>query len=110
MTSGISAAVELCLTAAKGNGGAVGADVVLEPCGAAIAAGDGREIWQRLPNGRIASTEVSKCLSTDGTNVMLSVCGDADVWEAQGNGQLKSGSAKNLCLSQQGPAAGMEDV
>ena len=39
LVSGISGQAEMCLAAARGT-------VALQPCGAAVAAGDGRELWQ----------------------------------------------------------------
>lgn len=100
MVSGISGAAEMCLAAANG--------VALEPCAAAVAAGDGRELWRHLPNGQIASAIGDKCISTAGDAVVLGACDSgASSWEAQGNGQLRSGQN---CLSQDGPGAGAEDA
>jgi len=111
MVSGISSSEEMCLTAANGDGGTDGAGVVLESCAAAIAAGDGRELWQHLPNGEIASTVGKKCVgATDDDAVTLTACDGGAVWEAQGSGQWKLDRAGNYCLSQQGAAAGVEDA
>lgn len=105
LVGGISATEEMCLT----TGGATtnGADVVLEPCASAVAAGDGRELWQRLPNGQLTHATGQACIGVDGAAVVLAACDGAAAWEAQGNGQLRSGAQ---CLSQKGPASGMEDV
>jgi len=108
MVSGISAAEEMCLT--NGGVGMDGADVMLEPCAAAVAAGDGRELWQRLPNGQVAHAMDHKCMSVAGDAVVQSACDGAASWEAQGNGQLKLGQAGDRCLSQKGSTSGMEDV
>lgn len=110
MVSGISSSDELCLTAANGAVGTDGAGVVLEPCAAAVAAGDGRELWQHLPNGEVASAIGKKCVGVDGEVVMLTACDGGAAWEAQGNGQWKLGRAGDYCLSQRGPAAGVEDA
>jgi len=107
VVSGISGATEMCLAAANGNVGTEGAAVALEPCAAAVAAGDGRELWRHLPNGQIASAIGDKCIGTVSDAVVLAACDGASAWEAQGNGQLRSG--KN-CLSQDGAAAGAEDA
>ena len=106
-----------------------GAAVVLEPCAQSIAAGDGRELWQYLPGGQIASVTGKKCIavSTGGT-VILKGCDatGASQWEAQGSGaydcqplaphgvsciyayggQLRLSGAGQKCLSAKGLAAG----
>lgn len=107
MVSGISGAAEMCLAAASGNVGTEGAAVALEPCAAAVAAGDGRELWRHLPNGQIASAIGDKCMGLLGGAVVLAACSGASAWEVQGNGQMRSG---HNCLSQDGPAAGAEDT
>jgi len=110
MVGGISGPAEMCLAAANGNVGTEGAAVALEPCAAAVAAGDGRELWRHLPNGQIVSAVGDKCIGTSGDDVVLAACDGASAWEAQGNGQLKLGGAGQNCLSQEGAAAGVEDV
>jgi len=111
MVSGVSSSEEMCLAAADGSVDTEGADVVLEPCAAAVAAGDGRELWQRLPNGQIANSLGNKCIGApQGDVVVLTACDGGSVWEAQGNGQLKLARAGDYCLSQKGPAAGSEDA
>lgn len=110
MVSGISASEEMCLTAASGGADADATEVLLEACAAALAAGDGRELWRRLPNGQIASAEVAKCLDAEGGAVVLKLCDGGSSWETMGNGQLRISAAGGSCLSQKGPAAGMEDV
>lgn len=108
MVGGISAGEEMCLT----TGGATtnGADVVLEPCAGAVAAGDGRELWQRLPNGQLTHAVGEACIGVEGVAVVLANCDGAAAWEAQGNGQLRLGQSGEQCLSQKGSASGMEDV
>jgi len=111
-------------------------DISLESCSKAIAAGDGRELWQYLPNGQIASVLGKKCMTlSSGDSVSLMNCDEASAdggssWEAQGNGmidlcspaslkvyqcaflkgQLKSGKAGQHCLSQKGATAAATNV
>lgn len=110
MVSGITSESEMCLTVANGNVDIEGVDVVLESCAAAIAAGDGREIWQHTPNGQISNALGGKCIGTDGDSVNLVACDGGSTWEMQGNGQLKLGRSGEYCLSQRGFTAGAEDV
>jgi len=100
----------MCLVVANGNVEVEGIDVVLESCAAAIAAGDGREIWQHLPNGEISNALGGKCIGADGDAVSLMACDGGSTWQMQGNGQLKLGRSGEQCLSQRGSAAGAEDV
>ena len=90
MISGVSSSTEMCLSVENG-------EIGLETCASAIAAGDGRELWQNLPNGQIASVLGKKCMSggESGDGVSLVSCDAAagDVgsqWEAQGNGKIHS--------------------
>jgi len=110
IVGGLSASTEQCLTVANGNVDMDGADVVLEACNSAIAAGDGRELWQHLPNGQISNVVGGKCIGADGNAVVLTSCDGASMWETQSNGQLKLGHEGEQCLSQKGLAAGAEDV
>jgi len=95
----------------------------VEPCATAIAAGDGREVWQNLPNGQLSNVAGKKCVGlrdndvSDGGIVALMDCdqasaaGDArSTWESLGSGQLKLGRAGQYCLSQEGSEAGVEDA
>merc|ERR1719326_1833125 len=110
MVSGISSSEEMCLTAADGGIDIDGTDVILEPCASAVAAGDGRELWQRLPNGQIANAIGKKCVGAAGDAVVLTSCDEGSAWETQANGQMKLARAGDYCLSQEGPAAGVEDA
>lgn len=77
-----------------------GAEVVVEPCTKAIAAGDGRELWQYLSNGQITSVLGKKCIglrkneAEKNSAVILTSCdqpsaagGGPSRWEAQGSGK-----------------------
>ena len=89
-----------------GNVDVEGAEVSVEPCLAAVAAGDGRELWQSLPNGQISNVMGKKCLGlrdnavSDGGSVVLMDCDQAakagdgsSIWETQGSGvATKKGS------------------
>ena len=79
-------------------GGAVDSatsEVGLESCSKAIAAGDGRELWQYLPNGQIASVLGKKCMSLHGgdleSSVSLMTCDEAS---AAGDGGGPMGSSR----------------
>ena len=66
-----------------------GAAVVVEPCAESIASGDGRELWQYLPSGQIASVTGKKCIAVGtGNAVTLKNCdaSSSSQWEAQGSG------------------------
>jgi len=106
LISGVSAASEMCLSAESGT-------IVLEPCTKAIAAGDGRELWQNTPSGQITSAASKKCIAGDAEKgITLTGCDDAAAsqWEAQGNGQLRLGGAAQFCLSQKGSTASSREV
>ena len=91
MISGVSSSTEMCLSVENG-------EIGLESCSSAIAAGDGRELWQNLPNGQIASVLGKKCMTLRGGDsedgvVSLMNCDEAagdggSQWEAQGNGRI----------------------
>lgn len=82
------------------------ADLVLESCVDAVAAGDGRELWVMQPGGRIATLRGEKCISEHDGLVSLSDCEAGVAWELQANNQLKSASAGSLCLSGSGASSG----
>ena len=67
--------------------------IVLEACTKAIAAGDGRELWQNAPNGQITNAVSKKCIAGDvEKGITLTSCdeGTTNTWEAQGNGMLST--------------------
>lgn len=73
-----------------------GGSIVLMDCDHAAAAGDGRSTWATQGNGVHGIGWFLRL-----TSVCLRVCS---------RGQLKLGRAGQYCLSQKGPAAGVEDV
>ena len=93
-----------------------GASIVLEACAAAVAAGDGRELFTLQAGGQIANVAGDKCLgvrddvAAEGSEVVLKACDEALKWEVGGNGQLKVNSPEDLCLAQVGLAPGVVDV
>lgn len=106
LVSGISAPSEMCVSVENGHTDVDGAAVVVEPCAESIASGDGRELWQYLPSGQIASVTGKKCIAVGtGNAVTLKNCdaSSSSQWEAQGSGQLRSGQN---CLSAKGLTAG----
>ncbi len=89
------------------SGGVAGdAELALESCVDAVAAGDGRELWAMQPGGRIAALRGKKCVSEHDGLVSLSDCEASVAWELQANNQLKSGSGGGLCLSGSGASSG----
>lgn len=113
MMSGISSTEDLCFVVENGNVDIERAEIFLESCGGAIAAGDGRELWKFMPSGQIASVLGKLCISLgEDAAVVLSKCDESDgnaKWEVQANGQLKNGQAGG-CMTQKGLAAGVENV
>lgn len=118
MASGIAAPSEMCMTvengashlsaeagamfndACAGDVDAEGTEVVLEPCAAAIAAGDGRELWKLMANGQLSNVAGKKCVGLrdnsveDGGSLVLMSCDEAasaadgrSEWEMQGTGE-----------------------
>lgn len=119
LISGATAPNEMCLAAAADNGGAQSSSVSLVECAAAVAAGDGLEIWKFQSNGQLVSLVSQRCLglAPAGSRVSLVECGTAltsgggrSRWEMLGSGQLKLADGGDLCLSQQGPAPGEVNV
>ena len=96
--------------------------MALEPCAGAMLKGDGRELWRFQSDGQISNVAGKKCIALDenvvtsGGRVSVGACdaalkGDGrSQWEQQGNGQLKLGREGQFCLSQRGPAPGVENV
>merc|ERR1719265_2995718 len=96
--SGITAASEMCLVSAGGGAG-------FAPCLEAIAAGDGRELFQ-FAAGKLETTG-GECLQVAGGSVALSDCAHAGGWELTASGQMKSG---DVCLTADGSYPGNEDA
>jgi len=116
ITSGLtSSSSELCLTVQNGQIDVVGARVVLAPCSAAIAAGDGRELFSMQPSGELLSAAGKLCVALDGDaetgTLALAACGSAgNVFELEGSGQIKFGKDGQYCVSQRGHATGSVNV
>lgn len=109
LISGVSAPSEMCVSVENGHTDVDGAALVVEPCAESIAAGDGRELWQYLPSGQIASVTGKKCIAVGSGNlVTLKGCdaSSSSQWEAQGSGQLRSSGPGQNCLSVKGLTAG----
>ena len=93
-----------------------GASVVMAPCAAAVASGDGRELFTLQSGGQIVNVAGGKCLgvrddvAAEGSEVVIKACDEALKWEVGGNGQLKVNAPEDLCLAQVGLAPGIVDV
>jgi len=81
----------------------------LGSCSAAIAAGDGRELWSVLPGGQLMNVASERCATSAAGSVSLSMsdCTAASAWKLQPNGQVQVGGK---CLSQKGGGAGTDNV
>lgn len=119
LVGGISAPEEMCLSVEGGRTDVEAQPIHLEPCAAAVAAGDGREIWKFQPNGQLVNTAGKKCMGmeAESKSVVLMDCDSAAAagdgrseWKVDGSGQLTLAKAGSLCLSQEGAAAGAENV
>lgn len=108
--SGITSGAEMCVVAEGGAVDVDGASALLEPCLEAVAAGDGRELWQFEAAGAIQSAVGKKCLQAAGDSVSLSPCSHASSWELTAAGQLKMTTGNgDTCMSQAGSFTGSED-
>jgi len=116
ITSGLSSFAELCLTVENGLTDSVGSNVVLVPCAAAIAAGDGREMFSLQEDGHLLSAAGNLCVSLSNGDeetgsLVLAQCDVADdVFELEGSGQIKYGKNGQNCVSQRGTAAGQVNL
>jgi len=113
LISGItSEAQEQCLAAQ-------GSSLALQPCNAAIAAGDGQEIFQFNGEGQLQQMD-GQCVilaggaTSGGGSVGLGDCEQAlragdgrSLWEVSPNAQMKMSAAGNYCLSQSGMGEGL---
>ena len=85
--------------------------LVLVPCAAAIAAGDGRELFTMQPDGQIVSVAGHLCVGLNGDveagTLALASCDSAgNIFELDGSGQIKFGKDGHYCVSQRGSTAG----
>jgi len=104
LIAGISASEEMCLVGSS--------DVVyLDACTAAVAAGDGRELWSLQTGGQLVHRASKMCASASrpaaGESVALVACSGAGEWRLLPNGQVQLGG---YCLSQVGAGAGLGNV
>jgi len=102
LVAGVSSPEEMCLLESAGRIG-------LDSCAAAIAAGDGREIWSLLGGGQLMNTMSKRCAgaSAGATTLSTSDCEGASTWKFLPNGQAQVG---DKCLSQAGEGSGTENV
>jgi hypothetical protein len=123
IVSGITAPMEMCLavTDVKTIGANNAIDLV--PCAAAIAAGDGREIFSMQSNGQLLSVFGNECVglldnnAVSGGRLVLMGCdaalgaGDGrSNFDFQGNGQVAIGLERGYCVSSSGDAVGNVNV
>lgn len=109
--SGVTAPSEMCLVALAENGIAARSDISLQPCAAAVAAGDGRELFS-FEGGQLVSIPSRTCLKpSTNESLILDRCvvDPAATFELQGSGQIKIGNGSS-CLSQRGDAVGLYNV
>merc|ERR1719428_1677822 len=86
LASGISAPEEMCVSVEGGRTDVDAQPVHLEPCAAAVAAGDGREIWKFQPNGQLVNTAGKKCMGMEAESKSV-VLMDCDSAAAAGDGR-----------------------
>jgi len=102
LVAGVSSPEEMCLLESTGRIG-------LSSCAAAVAAGDGRELWSISDGGQLVNAASKKCASAAAGATMLSVldCRGASTWKLLAGGQVQVG---DRCLSQSGQGVGIENV
>lgn len=102
LVAGLSSPEEMCLLESAGRIG-------LDSCAAAIAAGDGREMWSLLGGGQLMNVMSKRCAgaSAGATALSTSDCEGASTWKFLPNGQAQVG---DKCLSQAGEGSGTENV
>jgi len=102
LVAGVSSPEEMCLSESTGRIG-------LSSCAAAVAAGDGRELWSISDGGQLVNVASRKCASAPAGATTLSVsdCRGASTWKLLADGQAQIG---DRCLSQSGPGVGTENV
>lgn len=102
LVAGVSSPEEMCLLESAGRIG-------LESCAAAIAAGDGRELWSLLGGGQLMNVVSKRCAGASAGAITLSTsdCEGASTWKFLPNGQAQVG---DKCLSQAGEGSGTENV
>eukprot|EP00917_Polyrhabdina_sp_WS-2016_P030997 GHVP01066042.1.p1 GENE.GHVP01066042.1~~GHVP01066042.1.p1 ORF type:complete len:349 (+),score=56.82 GHVP01066042.1:25-1071(+) len=125
IVAGVSSGVEQCLQVDAGQMSKEEAMVVIDDCHMALAAGDGREIWQWTDVDQLQAiaSNPPKCMTlldgnvTKGGTIGLAECsvalesGDGrSLWEPQGNSQIRLHKEGSYCLSLEGGEIGNSNI
>jgi hypothetical protein len=114
LMSGITSPVEMCLAST------ISSDLTLQACASTVAAGDGRDIFSLQANGQLMNVATKQCVGLSqkdggGGRISMMNCDDTSasgdtLFQVTESNQLKLSRDGELCLSQQGVAAGIVDV